>query len=163
MPLYSERHNILVTEPVERVLEPMLMSFSLNFYCQQTPHGSFIMGRNCPNQPQDLRITADSNFPVAMAQTITTIIPKIKNLRMLRQWAGLYNMSPDKHPIYDQIPGVNGLYVAAGFSGHGFMMAPSTGQSMAELILGLTPTLPWDKLGFARFDTGELLVEPSVV
>ncbi|MCL2286559.1 MAG: FAD-binding oxidoreductase [Firmicutes bacterium] len=163
LPLYSERHNILVTEPVERVLEPMLMSFSLNFYCQQTPHGSFIMGRNCPNQPRDLRITADSSFPVAMAQTITKVVPALKNLRMLRQWAGLYNMSPDKHPIYDQIPGVNGLYVAAGFSGHGFMMAPSTGQSMAELILGLTPTLPWDKLGFARFDSGDLLVEPSVV
>jgi len=163
LPLYSERHNILVTEPVERVLEPMLMSFSLNFYCQQTPHGSFIMGRNCPNQPRDLRTTADSNFPIAMAKTITKVVPALKNLRMLRQWAGLYNMSPDSHPIYDQIPGTRGLYVTAGFSGHGFMMAPSTGQSMAEMILGLTPTLPWDKLGFARFDKGELLVEPSVV
>ena len=72
-------------------------------------------------------------------------------------------MSLDSHPIYDQIPGTRGLYVAARFSGHGFMMAPSTRKSMAEMILGLTPTLPWDKLGFARFDKGELLVEPSGV
>ena len=163
LPLYSQRHNILVTEPAERVLEPMLMSFSLNFYCQQTPHGSFIMGRTCPNQPRDLRITADSRFPIAMAKTITQVLPRLKNLRMLRQWAGLYNMSPDKHPIYDRVPGVEGFYLSAGYSGHGFMMAPATGQSMAELILGLTPTLPWDRLGFSRFEKGDLILEPSVV
>jgi len=163
LPLYSQRHNILVTEPVERILDPMLMSFSLNFYCQQTPHGSFIMGRTCPDQPQDLRITADSRFPVAMAKTITKVLPQLKNLRMLRQWAGLYNMSPDKHPIYDQIPGLNGFYLSAGYSGHGFMMAPATGLSMAEIILGRPPTLPWDKLGFSRFNEGNLIHEPSVV
>ena len=163
LPVYSQRHNILVTEPVERILEPMLMSFSLNFYCQQTPHGSFIMGRTCPNQPQDYRITADSRFPVAMAKTITKVLPQLKNLRMLRQWAGLYNMSPDKHPIYDQVPGLSGFYMAAGYSGHGFMMAPATGQSMAELILGLPPTLPWGSLGFSRFEEGNLILEPSVV
>jgi len=163
LPLYSQRHNILVTEPVERVLEPMLMSFSLNFYCQQTPHGSFIMGRTCPDQPRDLRITADSRFPVAMAKTITSVLPQLAGLRMLRQWAGLYNMSPDKHPIYDQVPGVAGFYLAAGYSGHGFMMSPATGLSMAELVLGLSPTLPWDRLGFARFSEGGLILEPSVV
>ena len=163
LPLYSRRHNILVTEPVERILEPMLMSFSLNFYCQQTPHGSFLMGRTCADQPRDLRITADSRFPVAMAKTITNIMPQLKNLRMLRQWAGLYNMSPDSHPIYDHVPGLKGFYLSAGYSGHGFMMSPATGQSMAELILGLTPTLPWNRLGFSRFDEGDLILEPSVV
>jgi len=163
LPLYSQRHNILVTEPVERVLDPMLMSFSLNFYCQQTPHGSFIMGRTCPDQPRDLRITADSRFPVAMAKTITKVLPRLKNLRMLRQWAGLYNMSPDSHPIYDRVPGVDGFYLAAGYSGHGFMLAPFTGMAMTEIVLGLEPTLPWNKLGFSRFNDGELILEPSVV
>jgi len=163
IPLHSERRNILVTEPVERLLNPMLMGFSLNFYCQQTPHGSFIMGRACEEQPRDLRITSDSSFPTAMAQTITKIAPPLAKLRMLRQWAGLYNMSPDRHPIYGQIPGAAGLYLAAGYSGHGFMLAPFTGQSMAEIILGLTPTLPWQCLGFERFETGDLLLETAVV
>jgi len=163
LPLYSERHNILVTEPVERILTPLIMSFSLNFYCQQSPHGSFVMGRTCDNQPQDLRITADSNFPVEMAKSIVRVMPALKKLRMLRQWAGLYNMSPDKHPIYGEVPGVSGFYVAAGFSGRGFMIAPATGQSMAEIMLGLTPTLPWELLGLARFEQGDLILEPSVV
>lgn len=162
LPLFSERHNILVTEPVESILEPMLMSFSLNLYCQQVPHGSFIMGRTCPEQPRDLRISADSVFPVAMAKTMTSLCPPLKNLRMLRQWAGLYNMSPDHHPIYDE-SAVAGFYIAAGYSGHGFMMGPATGQSMAELILKLPPTLPWGRLGIDRFDKGDLILEPSVV
>ena len=163
LPLYSERHNILVTEPVERVLNPMIMSFSMNLYCQQTPHGSFIMGRTCPEQPRDLRTTADSDFPIAMAKSITKIMPRLAKLRMLRQWAGLYNMSPDHHPIYGQAPNLKGFYVAAGYSGHGFMLGPATGQSMAELILGLTSTLPWRRLGFERFEKGDLIHEPSVV
>ena len=163
LPLYSERHNIFITEPVEPILSTMLMSFSLNFYCQQVPHGSFIMGRTCDNQPRDLRVTADSAFPEAMAKTITTIMPATKNLRMLRQWAGLYNMSPDKHPIYDEAPELPGFYTAAGYSGHGFMLGPATGQSMAELILGLKPSLPWERLGVKRFTEGGLVLEPSVV
>jgi len=161
LPLYSERHNILVTEPLEPILSTMVMSMSLNFYCQQVPHGSFIMGRSCENQPRDLRITADSHFPEAMAKTITDVMPPLANLRVLRQWAGLYNISPDKHPVYDRV--IDGYYVAAGFSGHGFMMAPATGQSMAEIILGLEPTLPWEQLGLGRFETNELLIEPLVV
>jgi len=163
LPLYAERHNILVTEPVDDMLSTMVMSLSLNFYCQQVPHGSFVMGRSCADQPRDLRVTADSSFPENMAKTITSIMPSLKNLRMLRQWAGLYNMSPDKHPIYDELPGVKGFYVAAGFSGHGFMLGPATGQIMAEIILGLKPTLPWNKLGVKRFETGELIAESSVV
>jgi sarcosine oxidase subunit beta len=160
-PLYSERHNILVTEPVEPLIKPMIMSFSLNLYCQQVPHGSVVMGRTCPDQPRDLRVTADSSFPNVMAKTITRFMPPLRNLRMLRQWAGLYNMTEDKHPIYDEIPGVSGFYVAAGYSGRGFMLAPTTGQCMTELILGLNPTLPWEKLGCKRGADFEL--EPSVV
>ncbi|MCL1998911.1 MAG: FAD-binding oxidoreductase [Turicibacter sp.] len=163
LPLYSERHNILVTEQLERTLSPMLMSFSLNLYMQQAPSGGFIMGRTCANQPRDLRVTADSNFPVEMARTVTNLLPKLGQLRMLRQWAGLYNMSPDKSPVYDEVPETKGFYVAAGYSGHGFMLAPATGQAMAEIILGLSPTLPWDKLGLSRFSSGNLIVEPSVV
>ncbi|MDR1703212.1 MAG: FAD-binding oxidoreductase [Clostridiales bacterium] len=163
LPLYSERHNILVTEPVEPLLAPMVMSFSLNLYCQQSPHGSFVMGRTDDSQPRDLRVSAYSGFPELMSRSVTGLMPPLKNLRMLRQWAGLYNMSPDKAAIYCEAPNVSGFYTAAGFSGHGFMMAPATGQSMTELILGLTPTLPWPKMGLDRFETGELLLEPSVV
>jgi sarcosine oxidase subunit beta len=73
-------------------------------------------------------------------------------------------MSPDKCPIYSATPDLTGFYTAAGYSGRGFMLAPATGQRMAELILGHTPTLPWPRLGLSRFEEGgDLILEPSVV
>jgi sarcosine oxidase, subunit beta len=163
LPVYSERHQILVTEPIEPMQGPMVMSFSLNIYCQQTPHGSFIMGLGDPNEAKDLRITSSWDFLDHMSTTVTKLLPKLGNLRMVRQWAGLYNITPDRQPIYGPIKEVEGFYLAIGYSGHGFMLAPMTGLLMAETILGEKTTLPIHMLDKDRFERGELVLEPSVV
>jgi len=163
IPVYSERHQILVTEPVEPMQGPMVMSFGLNLYVQQSPHGSFIMGRGDANEPKDLRITSSWNFIEEMAKTVDDILPPISKLRMIRQWAGLYNMTPDKQPIYDKAENVEGFYMAIGFSGHGFMFGPITGVVMSEMILGEKSTIDVSMLNLNRFKTGNLLLEPSVV
>lgn len=163
LPVYSERHQILVTEPVEQFLDPMLMSFSRNLYCQQVPHGSIIMGRGDDNEPRDLRITSSWQFLEEMAKTMTSILPPLKDIRVLRQWAGLYNMTPDRQPIYGSVDGVEGFYLAIGYSGHGFMFAPATGLLMSEYILGEANTISIDSLHLNRFEKGELIFEPSVV
>ena len=163
LPLYSERHQILVSEPIDEILKPMVMSFSLNLYCQQVPHGGIIMGRGDETEPRDLRVTSSWQFLDEMAKTVTHILPPLKNIRVLRQWAGLYNMSPDRQPIYGPVDEVEGFYVAAGFSGHGFMFGPSTGVIMSEYILGEEMSLPVDALTLNRFKEGKLIFEPSVV
>lgn len=163
IPVYSERHQILVTEPVEPMLGPMVMSFSLNIYCQQTPHGSIIMGRGDSNEPKDLRITSSWQFLDEMAKTVTDLLPPIGKLRVIRQWAGLYNMTPDRQPIYGAVKGLEGFYLALGYSGHGFMFGPMTGLLMSELILGEELTIDISKLSIDRFAKNELVFEPSVV
>lgn len=163
IPVYSERHQILVTEPVEAMQGPMVMSFSLNLYVQQSPHGSFIMGRGDANEPRDLRQTSSWHFMEEMAKTIDTLLPPISNLRVIRQWAGLYNMTPDKQPIYGTVDGLEGFYLALGYSGHGFMFGPVTGIAMSEMILGKKPSIDVSMLNLNRFKTGNLLLEPSVV
>ncbi|WP_313340861.1 FAD-binding oxidoreductase [Sedimentibacter sp.] len=163
IPVYSERHQILVTEPVEPMQGPMVMSFALNFYIQQSPEGSFIMGRGDENEPRDLRITSSWHFAEEMAKTIEKVLPPIMQLRMVRQWAGLYNMTPDKQPIYDKAENVEGFYLAVGYSGHGFMFGPVTGVVMSEMILGEKPTIDVSMLNLNRFKTGNLILEPSVV
>ena len=163
LPVYSERHQILVTEPLEPILEPMLMSFSLNIYCQQVPHGGFIMGRGDDTEPRDLRVTSSWRFLDEMTKTATGILPPLKKARLLRQWAGLYNMTPDRQPIYGKVDDVEGFYLAVGFSGHGFMFGPATGLLMAELILGEKTTIDIDMLSLNRFESGNLILEPSVV
>lgn len=163
IPVYSERHQILVTEPVEPMQDPMVMSFGLNLYVQQSPEGSFIMGRGDANEPRDLRITSSWHFLEEMAKTIDSILPPISKLRVVRQWAGLYNMTPDKQPIYDKADNVEGFYLCVGYSGHGFMFGPITGIVMSEMILGEKPTIDVSMLNLNRFKTGNLLLEPSVV
>lgn len=163
IPVYSERHQILVTEPVEPMQGPMVMSFGLNFYVQQSPEGSFIMGRGDANEPRDLRVTSSWHFVEEMAKTVDMVLPPISKLRMVRQWAGLYNMTPDKQPIYDKAENVEGFYLAAGYSGHGFMFGPVTGIVMSEMILSEKPTIDVSMLNLNRFKTGNLLLEPSVV
>lgn len=163
IPVYSERHQILVTEPVEPMQDPMVMSFGMNLYVQQSPEGSFIMGRGDANEPRDLRITSSWHFIEEMAKTIDAILPPISKLRVVRQWAGLYNMTPDKQPIYDKAGNIEGFYLAVGFSGHGFMFGPITGIVMSEMILGEEPTIDVSMLNLNRFKTGNLLLEPSVV
>lgn len=163
IPVYSERHQILVTEPVDPMQGPMVMSFSLNIYCQQTPHGSFIMGRGDDREPRDLRITSSWQFLDEMAKTVTELLPPIGELRVIRQWAGLYNITPDKQPIYGPTKYLEGFYLAVGFSGHGFMLGPMTGLLIAEQILGEKNTIDISKLSLERFEKGELVLEPSVV
>lgn len=163
IPVYSERHQILVTEPVEAMQGPMVMSFSLNLYVQQSPHGSFIMGRGDANEPRDLRQTSSWHFMEEMAKTIDSLLPPISKLRVIRQWAGLYNMTPDKQPIYGTVDGLEGFYLAIGYSGHGFMFGPVTGIVMSEMILGKKPSIDVSMLSLDRFKTGNLILEPSVV
>ena len=163
LPVYSQRHQILITEPLDPLFRPMLMSFSRNFYCQQTPHGSIIMGFGDPNERKDGDIGSSWQFAQEMAQKMTAVLPLLKEVSMVRQWAGLYNMSPDAQPILGEHPQIEGFYIAIGFSGHGFMLAPITSKLIAELILKRKTSLPIDKLDIGRFERGELIIEPSVV
>lgn len=163
MPVYSERHQMLVTEAVEPMLGPMIMSFSANFYCQQVPHGAFVMGRTCANQPRDLRTTSSWSFLDNMTKTITQVMPILNKARVLRQWAGSYNITPDRQPILGAADQVKGFYIAAGFSGHGFMFGPATGMLLSQCILSEKCELPIDMLNLRRFEKGELIFEPSVV
>lgn len=162
IPVKPERHQILVTERVEPLQDPMVMSFSYNIYCQQTPDGSFIMGFGDPDEPESHNISSSWQFMEEMAQKATNLLPVLSNLRVVRQWAGLYNVTPDAQPILDEADSIEGFYIAAGFSGHGFMIAPMTGLVLAEMIVGEEPSLDLD-LTIDRFEKGNLILEPSVV
>ena len=163
LPVYTERHQILVTEAVGHLFDPMLMSFSLGIYCQQTPHGSLVMGIGDPNEPKGYDIGQSWQFLRKMSDIMCKLVPPLKGVRVVRQWAGLYTITPDAHPILGTVPGVEGYYQAVGFSGHGFMLAPVVGRLLSEMIVGKEPSIDISDLDLGRFERGELRVEPSVV
>jgi sarcosine oxidase subunit beta len=76
-------------------------------------------------------------------------------------WAGLYDMTPDAHPILGRV--ADGVYAACGFSGHGFMQSPAVGRALAEEILGETPSLDLGPYRLDRFETGASFPETLVL
>ena len=164
IPVYAEKHEILVTEPIEKIQGPMVMSFGKNLYCQQVPHGSFVMGRTDPDVDHNHDIESSWKFLDEMAKTLCEMLPLVGNLRVIRQWAGSYTMSPDRQPIIGDIEDLEGFYLACGFSGHGFMFAPMTGLLLSEIILNEKPTIDISDLHVSRFKhQKEFVLEKSVV
>lgn len=82
-------------------------------------------------------------------------LPALKRAVPRGGWAGIYDDTPDFHPILDRLPGYDGLYCAAGFSGHGFKLSPLVGQWMAEFVLTDQKPADMQPLNFARFTTGQ--------
>jgi sarcosine oxidase subunit beta len=77
------------------------------------------------------------------------------DLRINSAWSCYYEMTPDDHPVVGAVPGVTGLYLAAGFSGHGFMHTPATAQLVVEEMLdGRAQTLDITDLSLERFASG---------
>ncbi|WP_353894264.1 FAD-binding oxidoreductase [Proteinivorax hydrogeniformans] len=163
IPVYSERHQILVTQPIKQIQDPMVISLKHGFYCQQTPHGSFIMGFGDPNELKGTDTTSTWNFLEEMAEKVLPVLPPLKNLKVVRQWAGSYNMTPDAQPILGNSEDVENFYMAVGFSGHGFMIAPAVAKAISETIVGKKPTVDISMLRLKRFEAGNLIKEPSVV
>ena len=161
--VFPERHQILITEPVNHIQDPMVISFHHHFYCQQTPHGSFIMGIGDPTEPVSYNINASWKFLEDCATQVTAVLPILKNIRIVRQWGGLYDMSPDRNPVIDEMKGFNNFYTIAGFSGHGFMVAPKIAIILAQKLTGEKMDIDLHLFSAGRYETGELLLEPSVV
>jgi sarcosine oxidase subunit beta len=84
--------------------------------------------------------------------------PLLRHAYFRGGWAGLYDVTPDWHPILDAVEGVEGLYCAVGFSGHGFKLSPMIGVVMAELITqGRATSVDITPMSWSRFRTGNLI------
>jgi len=82
---------------------------------------------------------------------ITAVLPMFAEARVARIWAGLLDVTPDALPVIERAPEVDGLVIAAGFSGHGFGIAPVTALLLRDLAVGALPRLPLDAFRRARF------------
>ncbi len=163
IPTESFRHQIMVTEPVEHILDPMIISFSRNFYIRQTFSGNIMMGQGDEDEKPSFNHDPSWRFLTKMARKMPVLFPFLKSIRVLRHWAGLYNMSPDAQPIIDKAEKVSDYYCAVGFSGHGFMLAPAVGEGLADWIIhGEPQEVDLSNLGLDRF-TGEVFRERNVV
>jgi sarcosine oxidase subunit beta len=106
----------------------------------------------------DDRWIADELLPQAIR-----VLPALAEAGLARSWVGLYEMTPDHHAMLGPVEGLGGLYLANGFSGHGFQHAPIVGKVTAQLITGAPPTVDVSSLRLERFARGEEIRESHVV
>ncbi|TMK86617.1 MAG: FAD-binding oxidoreductase [Actinobacteria bacterium] len=107
----------------------------------------------------DERFVADELLPTAVQS-----FPPLEAADLRFSWSGLYEMTPDRHPVIGEAPGVAGFYLANGFSGHGFQHGPIVGKLLAELIVdGAARSVDISSLGLGRFTSGHVVSEHHVV
>jgi sarcosine oxidase subunit beta len=163
LPTQPFRHEIAVTEPVMSFLEPMVISPKKGFYFSQSMRGEVVGGVGGDNESSSYTTRSSPEFLFKYAAALREVFPSLGNARIIRQWAGTYDMTPDHRPIIGGVDGLDGYYHACGFSGHGFMLSPIVSRLMAELITTGNTSLPIRDLSLARFDSDELSHDPYVV
>jgi glycine/D-amino acid oxidase-like deaminating enzyme len=105
--------------------------------------------------PDSLRDYVDLDHVSRIAGLISSRMPAFKEAQYIAGWTGSYDITPDWNPLVGPVAGFEGLFVATGFSGHGFKLAPTIGEGLAQTILGQEPRVPIAMYDVARFESGQ--------
>jgi len=131
-PLYIHPLQAMVSEPVKPWLDPILVSGSLHIYISQSARGELVMGASLdPYEVQSTRSTLD--FPEGLSAHMLDMFPFLSNVKVMRQWAGMADMTPDFAPIMGKTP-VEGFYLDAGWGTWGFKATPVCGKTMSYTL-----------------------------
>ena len=162
VPLVPVRHQVAsLSRPVDKLpLHPTVGDIAQSFSFRPDGSSLTMMGfgpeeeveLETYNQGVDMEVLADALGRLARR------IPAMADTEFRTGWSGFFTVTPDWHPILDAVPGIDGLYCAVGFSGHGFKLSPMIGVTMAELIVkGASKSVDISPLRFSRFQEGDLM------
>jgi sarcosine oxidase, subunit beta len=167
LPVQPLRRMLVPTEPFDQFphTAPMIIDMSNGFHFRPEALG-FLLAWNDPEETPGFKPDFDPGFVEKILTRAADRVPCFENLAVnpKRAWAGLYEMTPDHHPILGPVEAVPGFFLANGFSGHGVMHAPATGKIMSDLILaGACDLVDTSLLGLSRFAEGKLIHESAVL
>jgi sarcosine oxidase subunit beta len=167
LPVTPLRRMLVPTEPFDAFphTAPMIIDMSNGFHFR--PEGlGFLMAWNDPDERPGFNTEFDNAFIEKILTRAANRVPCFENVPVnpRRASAGLYEMTPDHHPVLGPAPAVQGFFLANGFSGHGVMHAPATGKVLSDLILeGHTDLIDPSLLNFARFAENRMIEETAVL
>jgi len=167
LPVEPLRRMLVPTEPFDQFphTAPMIIDMSNGFHFRPESLG-FLLAWNDPEETPGFKTDFEPSFIEKILTRAADRVPIFENLAVnpKRAWAGLYEMTPDHHPILGEAPGVPGFFLANGFSGHGVMHAPATGKILSDLILtGKTDLVDASLLSLSRFAEGRMIEETAVL
>jgi sarcosine oxidase subunit beta len=164
LPIEPVRRQWFTTTALPSVPDdfPFVLDFAQSLYFHREAEGLLIGMSNQAEKP-GFDQTVDEDFELVNLEAAVARMPLLETAGRQSRWAGLYEVTPDAHPIFGRTP-VGGFLVVAGFSGHGFMHGPIAGKLMSELILdGKFTSLDVSTLDLARFAEHRLIQEYNVV
>lgn len=163
IPVEPEKHQIVVTEPVEYIKAPMIYSFKYGVYITQVLHGGFLMGWSDPNvEAGIIDFNPEWRFLEELAKRVSILVPSLMKVNVIRHWAGQYGNCPDHGVILGPVPEVEGFHCALGCT-KATMFAPALGTLAAECAVGTTPSVPMKTHLIDRFAKGELVIDPALL
>jgi sarcosine oxidase subunit beta len=164
IPITPLRRQMLTTTPLPELPHdfPFVIDFAQSLYFHREGDG-LLTGMSNPNETPGFDQNVDEDFELVNLEAATTRMPLLEKAGLVSHWAGLYEVTPDAHPIFGSTP-VEGFYLVGGFSGHGFMHGPVSGKLMAEYILdGKFQSVDVSMLDLARFEEKREIREYNVV
>ncbi len=136
-PLYIHPLQAMVSEPIKPWLDPILVSGSLHVYISQSARGELVMGASLdPYELHGTRSTLD--FVEGLSTHMLEMFPFLSGVKVMRQWAGMADMTPDFAPVMGKTP-VEGFYLDSGWGTWGFKATPVCGKTMAHTLVNDTP------------------------
>ncbi|MCA9869168.1 MAG: FAD-binding oxidoreductase [Caldilineae bacterium] len=165
LPITPLRRQIAVTTPLAGLPAdfPFVIDFSRSLYFHREGEG-ILTGQSNPHEVPGFDQSVNHAWSEQHLELAAWRFPLLAQAGLLREWAGLYEVTPDAHPVIDRLTDPVGFTIVAGYSGHGFMHGPGAGLLVAELILdGQARSLDIQQLRFSRFAEGDLVREHNVV
>ncbi len=164
IPITPIRRQMFTTTPLPEIPAdfPFVIDFAQSLYFHREGNG-LLIGMSKPDEQPGFDQNVDPEWELVNLEAALQRLPLLEKAGLASRWAGLYEVTPDAHPIIGSSP-VPGLYLCGGFSGHGFMHGPIAGKLMSEIILdGAARSVDISELDFGRFKAGQLIREYNVV
>lgn len=164
LPIVPLRRQMFTTDPLREVPEdfPFVIDFAQSLYFHREGEG-LLIGMSNQDEKPGFDQSVDEEFELVNLESAIERMPLLERASRASHWAGLYEVTPDAHPIYGATD-VDGFLVCTGFSGHGFMHGPISGKLMSELILdGRFSSVDVSMLDLVRFEQGRSIKEYNVV
>jgi sarcosine oxidase subunit beta len=162
LPIRPLCRQLLETSPVEGLPDelPMVIEAETGFHFRRRGE-RLVLAMTDPEPRWTFETTVDESVFADRLERLALRYPPAADATIANAWAGLYDMTPDAHPIVGRI--ADGVYAACGFSGHGFMQSPAVGRAVAQLILRGESSLDLSPYALERFDAGAVFPEHVVL
>jgi sarcosine oxidase subunit beta len=159
------RRQWLTTTPLPQLPPdfPFVIDFAQSLYFHPEGQG-LLTGMSNPNEPPGDNQDVDPEWELVHLEAAMQRLPLLaEGAGVVSRWAGLYEVTPDAHPILGRTP-LRGFHLVTGFSGHGFMHGPICGLLMSEILLdGQAQTVDISALALSRFERNQEIMEYNVV